>query len=113
MKRFAFLVASAAMFVFGISAFAYGNGGDYHAPISVSPANQNQSVMPTQQWVGMTGDQLVQQMGKPDSMSVSATGDKIYNYDTTAEYGQHERTTRLAFDISSTGAIMSENSSIF
>lgn len=86
MKRFALLVASVALFLPGICAFA-----------------QDQSVM--------TMDQLVNAMGKATSISVAANGDKVYNYDTvdTSRGMGQKRTTRKAFEIDSMGKIISED----
>lgn len=112
MKLLAILVATATFFVFGISAFAYSSTGG-SSSLSYAPGYQNQSVMFSRRWVGMTTDQLVKQLGKPDSISVSANGHSIYNYDTVQTFGIHERTTQWTFDIAPNGIVASENSSIF
>ena len=111
MKSLAILVATATFFVLGISAFAY--GGQTGSNSTFNPAAyQNQSVVISPQSAGITSDQLVKQMGKPDSISASANGHTIYTYETVGQYGPHDRTTRWTFDIAPDGTVVSENASI-
>lgn len=85
MKRFVFVAVSAALFVSGISAFAYGRGPDMTGAVndrssgsSFVSDNQNRSGASIQEWVGKTVDQLVQQLGKPDFIDYSNSNDEMY-----------------------------------
>jgi hypothetical protein len=115
MKRFILLACSAVLFISGISAFA--------EPVHSFANNQatttydlvNTPAAEVQSWVGLTGAQLVVQMGAPDAKSIAANGDSIYDYDQPValqDINHRGAISQFQYDIDANGMIVSEASSI-
>jgi hypothetical protein len=86
MKRLAFFLVSTAMFVSGVSAFAFGRADtmrysyNQNSTTPVMSMDANQIAQSVQQWVGKPADELVKQLGNPDYTSATNDGSKIYDY---------------------------------